>query len=74
MSNSSKRAFSLFATALVGSCLIMNSAAALTFKKGESKSFDTNSEASTGTSRAISGVEIEAGGASLNYPLPFPVS
>ena len=74
MSNSSKRAFPLFATALVGSCLIMNSAAALTFKKGESKSFDTNNEASSKAPkvRAISGVEIEAGGASLNYPPSFP--
>lgn len=74
MSKSSKRAFTLLSTALVGICLTINSAAALTFKKGESKSFDTKSEASgkTPTVRAISGVEIETAGASLNYPPSFP--
>ena len=74
MSKSTTRVLTVFSAALVGICLTINSSAALTFKKGEAKSFDTKSEASGKTLkvRAISGVEIEAAGASLNYPPSFP--
>ena len=74
MSKSIKRVFSLLSTALVSICLTINSAPALTFKKGESKSFDTKSAESAKSPkvRAVSGVEIETAGASLNYPPSIP--